>query len=759
MTDTAARRLHLIGRVQGVGFRPFVYRLARACGLVGWVRNDAGTVTVWVQGEATALADFTRRVVSDAPPLARPRIGEIEAVDPITSLTGFAIQGSTELGEREAHVPPDYFACPDCLRELHDPGNRRYRYPFINCTQCGPRYTLISGLPYDRVRTTMAGFALCPECAAEYGDPADRRFHAEPVACPVCGPQLHFHRAGAVGSPVGEAALAAARTVLEGQGVVAVKGIGGYHLLCDAGSATAVERLRARKRRPDKPLAVLFPDDDAVLRGELRLEPAEYEALHGPERPIVLVPWAPSRALTDGVAPGLTEVGVMLPYSPLHELLVTDFGRPLVATSGNRSGEPVLTDGAAAETGLEAIADGFLHHDRPILRPADDSVCRIIGGHPRWLRAGRGLAPLELPAPWPLTEPHVAVGGHMKNTIALGWGARIVLSPHIGDLDSPRALDVFAQVAADLPALYGITPTVWVADRHPDYASRRWVEDRCGGDGASARLRLVDHHAAHAGLVAASRPELTRWLVFTWDGVGLGPDDTLWGGEALVGWPGHWRRRASFRPFRLPGAPSAGREPWRSAAALSWASGRPWTAPVADPVLARTGWERGLNTASTTAVGRLFDAAACLAGLAGTASYEGQGPMTLEACAAPPAVAEPWPLQADAAGVWRADWAPMLHYIGDGQQPVAVRAGRVHDELAATLVAQVERIAAEEPIEAIGLSGGVFQNRRLAEPAIEALESQGWSVYLPTEVPYNDGGLAYGQIIEAGAAGGDSRVL
>ncbi|BAU48741.1 hydrogenase maturation protein HypF [Sulfurifustis variabilis] len=743
---TETRRWLVAGRVQGVGFRPFVHRLARAHELTGWVQNRMGQVEIVGQGTGPRLDAFARALLAEAPPLARPRVVRMEPID-AGALVDFEIRASEARGAAAVHVPPDYYACPDCVREMRDPNDRRYRYPFINCTQCGPRYTLIARLPYDRPNTSMAGFALCPECRREYEDPLDRRFHAEPVACPTCGPRLRFRESGADSSidEPGAAFDAALRALQDGR-ILAVKGVGGYHLMCDARSEQAVARLRRRKPRPHKPLAVMFPPAGAdgldALRRCTRPEPAELALLGAPMRPIVLVRKRPDLGLADAIAPGLAEIGAFLPYSPLHHLLLQDFGEPLVATSANVSGEPVLTDSRDVESRLAHVADGFLHHDRDIVRPADDPVYRVIAGEPRPLRLGRGIAPLELDLPFRLARPVLATGGHMKNAVALAWDERVVVSPHIGDLGTPRSLAVFEQVLADLQALYGVRAERVVHDAHPYYASTRWA--RRSGLPAVA----VFHHRAHAAALAAEHPRVARWLVFTWDGVGYGEDGTLWGGEALLGAPGRWRRVASFRPFRLPGGEKAGREPWRSAAALSWETGAEWPALPEDAGLLHAAWCKGLNTPSTSAVGRLFDAAAAFTGLNLRSSFEGQGPMMLEA-AATDADALPLPLIRDADGLPRTDWAALVPMLLDATRPVAERAGRFHASLARALVDQALRVREEHGNFAVGLTGGVFQNRRLAELAARALEAHGFDAHLPERTPCNDGGLCYGQVIEA----------
>ena len=744
-----AERLRLGGRVQGVGFRPFVYRIAHAGGITGWVRNEGGEVEVHAEGSKAALAQFVDALTRDAPPLARPELLQQQTVAS-EAPSRFVILTSGEGDMSHAHLPPDYFLCDDCRRELDDPGDRRYHYPFINCTQCGPRYTLITRLPYDRVHTTMAGFELCDDCQREYEDPLNRRFHAEPIACPVCGPQLQFSF-DAEGTIVDtQDALLAAEEALRGGAIVAVKGIGGYHLLCDAGNDDAVQRLRSNKHRPHKPFAVMFPvrgeDGLDAVRSETQLSVTHAELLRDPARPIVLVPWRANSMMSPALAPGLNEIGVFLPYSPLHYLLLAKLDCPLVATSGNVSGEPVLTDNAEAEARLGNVAEAFLHHNRPIERPADDAVFRVIAGQGRPLRHGRGSAPVEMTLPLMLNEPLLAVGGHMKNTVALAWDNRIVISPHIGDLDTPRSLAVFEQVIEDLQSLYGVNATSIVCDAHPGYASSRWAARH------QLPVNKVWHHHAHASAVAGEFAEEKRWLVFAWDGVGLGPDGSLWGGDALLGEPGNWQHVARLRPFQLPGGDKAAREPWRSAVALCWETGTEWSVAPTETALLRHAWDQGMNTAATTAAGRLFDGAAALTGLCTHASFEGQGPMLLEAACEGVADALEMPLRRNDSGIWQTDWAPLLPMLQDQGTSVAARASCFHASLARALCDQAKAIQREHGEFVVGLAGGVFQNRLLTETAMNGLSDAGFRVYLPQRVPCNDGGLCYGQIVEAGNA-------
>lgn len=740
----AARHWTLTGRVQGVGFRPFVHRLAHALGVNGWVRNRLGEVEIFAEAHEGLLDRFAAALISEAPPLAQPHIASARVAEP-SGLGAFEIRASAAADKPHIHVPPDYFACADCLREVDDPQDRRFGYPFTNCTQCGPRYTLIERLPYDRPNTSMAGFPLCPDCAREYGDPLDRRFHAEPVACPACGPRLRFVGGDAPVEDNAEA-LAATVTALRAGHTVAVKGVGGYHLVCDAGNAAAVARLRARKPRPAKPLAVMFPDLDTLTRC-VELQADERQLVCGPMRPIVLARGRASSTLAAGIAPGLNEVGVLLPYAPLHHLLCSAFAAPLVMTSGNRSGEPVLTDNVEAQTRLAPVAEAFLHHDRPIVRPADDPVFRRIAGRPRPLRLGRGCAPLEIQLPRALAEPVLAVGGHLKLTVCLAWDDRAVISPHIGDMGTPRSVAVFEQVAADLQRLYGVRAARIVHDAHPGYTTTRWAQAQ------ALPCTPVWHHRAHAAALAGEfgtdAGQDTRWLVFAWDGTGYGEDGTLWGGETLCGRPGDWRRVARLRPFRLPGGDKAGYEPWRSAAALCWETGAPFRVPHADGELLHPAWERGINAPQSSAAGRLFDAAASLTGILQAGSFEGQGSMYLEALAAgTDGTAVELPLTRAGDGLWQTDWLPLLGRLRDPARPVTQRAADFHASLARAIRAQAERLASEHAFTRVGLTGGVFQNALLTELACAELRAAGFRVELPERIPCNDAGISFGQVIE-----------
>ena len=734
------QKLILSGIVQGVGFRPFVHRLAHELGLAGWVQNRSGTVWIELSGESSALAEFRQRVISDAPPLASPRITAVE--DCASQVQGsFEILESKSEAEADIHLPADIHLCEDCRRELFDPRNRRYRYPFINCTQCGPRYSLIETLPYDRSHTSMQAFELCPACRTEYENPLDRRFHAEPVACPACGPRLFWESAS--GKTTGEAGLEAAISALKQGAILAVRGVGGYHLLCDATNEEAITRLRERKARPNKPFALLFDetgeDGGNSIRAWLPMSDAELKLLKRPQRPIVLLAKS-SCALPEALAPGLDRLGVMLPHSPLQALLTRDFGSPLVATSGNLSSEPIALDPNEAQARLGKIADAFLHHDRPILRPAEDSVWLVLphSNEPSPIRLGRGDSPQEWRLPAPLSAPTLALGGEQKVRLALGWGDRAVVSPHIGDLAHPESLAWLERLAEDFCRLYEVRPERIVIDAHPGYRNRPWALNR------GLPVEEVWHHFAHASALAAEHPEIEDWLMLSWDGLGLGPDGSLWGGEVLRGQPGRWRRIARLRPFRLPGGEAASREIWRSAASLLWEAGR--QTPDWHPRLAllHEAWQKRLNSPETSSIGRLFDASAALLGICRETSFEGEGPMRLQALAQTVGQGPLWPvIWRKREGLLELDWQAWLDDLLDPKLAPALRAWALHEALARAVSELVQTLDLPAGT-ALGASGGVFQNSLL----FERLHAKGLDVKRPRLNPANDGGLALGQLVE-----------
>jgi len=748
-TDILARRIVVSGKVQGVGFRPFIYRLAQQHGLTGWVRNCIGVVEIHVQGRSHALKLFTRGLFDDQPPLADAKL-EADDVTDVEVFESFSILESKSDGEVHISVPTDLFLCDDCLLELNDPSDRRYRYPFINCTQCGPRYTLIQRLPYDRVNTTMARFELCPSCRAEYEDPSDRRFHAEPIACPECGPSLSYHD-GVVVCDDNEDALKNAIESLKQGKVIAVKGIGGYHLMCDATDTDAVTRLRKNKPRPDKPLAVMFPasldDPFKIAESSVVLDEKEKQILSKPARPILLVKKNKTTELSEQIAPRLNEIGMMLPYSPLHHLLLNAFEKPLVATSANISGEPVLIDNHEVEKRLGHVADTFLHHDRPIERPADDPVYRIIADKARPLRTGRGSAPIELILPFKLQHPVLAVGAHMKNVITLAWDNRAVISPHIGEMGFSRSLNVFENTVDDLQHLYDVKAESIICDAHPAYTTTRWAKQQ------NLPVHSVFHHHAHASSAYYECDTDEQVMIFAWDGVGYGEDETLWGGETFVGQAGGWKRVASMRPFYLPGGDKAGRQPWRSAAALCWEIEQDCSVvPEKDPLL-KQAWQKKINAPQTTSVGRLFDAAAALTEVCLEASYEGQGAMEFEALCTTVNImnADYVDLALDTTTMlMQTNWAPLVANMLAPSLSVNEKSSLFHASLAHALLKQALAIREQHSINTVSFSGGVFQNRVLTESAIALLSDNGFEVCVPELIPVNDAGISFGQVMEYG---------
>jgi hydrogenase maturation protein HypF len=755
-------RFEVKGAVQGVGFRPWVFRIAEGLGLAGWVRNDITGVFVELEGEDGALAAFRHALKSAPPPLARIR----EVLESSTTLTkerGFRILPSEPGGARSVLVLPDVATCPACLAEVLDPKDRRHLYPFANCTDCGPRFTIVTDLPYDRPATTMAAFALCAACRAEYEDPRDRRFHAQPIACPACGPQLEaWTPDGEVLARRHEALLAAAGALRRGA-VVAVKGLGGFHLMCDARNEDAVADLRRRKSREEKPLALMVRD---VAMGLTLVEiPSEAEALlSGPEAPIVLLNRRAGAPVASNIAPGRPELGLMLPATPLHHLLLRETGFPVVATSGNRSDEPICTDEREALVRLAGMADLFLVHDRPIARHVDDSVARVFAGAPRLLRRARGWAPLPVPVRAELPVI-LGVGAHMKTAVALSVGRQVFLSQHVGDLETPEALEAFTRVVADFEKLWGARPAAVAHDLHPGYASTAFARTFAHERGIPAIP--VQHHHAHLAACLAENEVDGPALGVTWDGTGLGTDGTIWGGEFLLGDASGFTRVAHLRPFRLPGGDAAVREPRRTALAVLFEmfGERAFAredlecvrsfSPGERTVLARM-ISSGLNAPVTTSAGRLFDALASLLGIAQKSSFEGQSAMALEAAAfeargeAESGAHLPDPLRLVVApdGPAVLDWEPLfltlLRKSSLGISPLLL-AFQFHAALADGILAAALHAGARR----VALTGGCFQNSLLTELAVARLEAAGFEVLLHGAVPPNDGGLGVGQILVA----------
>jgi hydrogenase maturation protein HypF len=802
-----ALRVRVTGVVQGVGFRPFVHRLALRHGLVGAVRNSGGDVRIDVQGPAPALDAFVAALTAEAPPLARIERVTTTPLAPLGS-AAFVILESEDQPDRRQPPPvaPDVALCAACERELFDPSNRRYRYPFITCTDCGPRFTVINAMPYDRERTSMRAFTQCADCLREYHAPGDRRYHSESNSCPACGPRVWLEaglgvrgsgldgglgpRASGLGqfrapSPEPQAPIStAAQMLIEGK-IIAIRGLGGFHLAVDATNEAAVRRLRARKHRETKPLAVMVRTVDEA-RAVADIDHAEEALLVSRERPIVLlrcadlVPLPPGRRpggngtrsrsvgaqhaaslhLAPSVSPGLDTVGLMLAYTPLHHLLLAAVGRPLVMTSGNRSDEPIAISNDDARTRLAGIADTFLLHDREIVARYDDSVLRVTGGGPVFLRRARGFAPLPLDLPFDSPAPLVAVGPHLKNTFTLVHGRRAFTSQHIGDLGSLETVDHFHAALAAYRRLFRIDPEVAARDLHPEYLSTR----------VAAELGLeciipVQHHHAHIAAVLAEHGETGPVIGVAYDGTGYGDDGRTWGGEILVADLGGYRRTAHLRYAPMPGGDLAARHPWRAAAAylslypdLARAFARAFDGiPAATVALVQQQIAANLNAPPASSMGRLFDAAAAVLGVRRHAHYEGQAAMELEALAARRA-AQPLPFPVGRNGHGDARWIldplPLLTALGDRATAgvsIPQLAAEFHESVAAATAEAVARVAQETGLDTVVLGGGVFQNARLLESITERVAALGLRALVPRRLSPNDGAVSYGQAAVAAA--------
>ena len=702
------RRLIVTGIVQGVGFRPFVHSLAERWGLAGFVLNDSGGVVIEVEGDAETLDAFAAAVTAEAPALARVAHITTAAIAPL-GRPEFTIARS-KTGAPRTLVAPDAATCADCLRELFDPADRRHRYPFINCTNCGPRFTIVRRVPYDRANTTMATFEMCADCRREYEDPADRRFHAEPVACPKCGPRLSMPLEDAIG-------------VLRAGRVLAVKGLGGWHLACDAANEAAVGTLRARKHREEKPFALMAREPRALCA----IERVDEDVLTAPQRPIVLMPRRPDAPIAESVAPGSPWLGVMLPYTPLHHLLVHDFGSALVMTSGNRSDEPIAVDDADARKRLDGIADAFLSHDRPIHRRCEDSVVR--SSFPT--RRARGFAPAPLALPVDTAGPIVAAGAELKSTFCVTRGSQAFLSPHLGDLDNALAYEAFTSDLALYLSMLGVEPDAVARDMHPDYLSTRWALEQ------DLPVVEVQHHHAHAAACLAEHGELGEALALVFDGTGYGPDGTLWGGELLRCDLADFERVAHFEPVPLPGGEAAIREPWRTAGAYLERAGRP--VRFAEWPLVRQAL--GVNAPLSSGMGRLFDAVAAILGVRERVSYEGQAAIELEWLAGD-VEAYPYACAVADGVIAGPELVRDVHDdLATGRAPTAIAAA-FHEGVAKAAAAACELAA--EP-RTVVLSGGTFQNMRLLRSTRRRLEQIGFTVLTHRLVPANDGGISYGQ--------------
>jgi hydrogenase maturation protein HypF len=753
----SALRVRVRGQVQGVGFRPFVHRLALRHGLGGWVRNESGAVEIEVEGGDTELAKFLRGLKQEAPPLARIEELRAEPCAPAGN-DRFSIVESVAGAEGRLPVPPDSALCAACEAELFDPSDRRHRYPFITCTDCGPRFTVIEALPYDRERTSMRAFAQCRECLREYHDPSDRRYHSETNSCPACGPRLWFEAVRAqAAAPAGEDALEAAVRLIRAGGVLALRGLGGFQLVVDATHEPAVAELRRRKRREAKPLAIMVRTL-AEARTLAEVREAEASLLCSPERPVVLLRRCDSAVLAPSLAPGLDTVGVMLAYTPLHHLLLDRAAGPLVMTSGNRSEEPIAIGISEARRRLGDIADGFLLHDREIVSRYDDSVVRVAGATPILLRRARGYAPTPLGLPVGTPVPLVAVGPHLKNTLTLAHGDRAWISQHIGDLEGLETVEHFREALDRLRRLFNLEPEVAVRDLHPGYLSTRLAEEL-----RLARVIPVQHHHAHIAAVMAEHGRTERVVGIACDGTGYGDDGRIWGAEVLGCDLESYRRLAHLRYAPMPGGDLAARTPWRAACGylsleaaaepafrLAFEGVSPRERAVAERQIAA-----GLNAPLASSLGRLFDAAAAVLGVRRVSAYEGQAAMELEALAGrrlAPRLAR-MPLQT-AGEPWVLDPVPLLVELGERRrrgEATEDLAAAFHRAVADALTGLAAHACEREGLRLVALGGGVFQNARLLESVRLGLEARGVRVLVPRRLGPNDGAVSYGQAAVAAA--------
>jgi hydrogenase maturation protein HypF len=754
-------RLELNGAVQGVGFRPFVYQLATGLGLTGWVRNTGRGVVIEVEGRHAPLDDFLNRLEPEKPSAAHIQNLDRVTVSPVNDKE-FEIISSDSGQDPTVWVSPDLATCAECCREISDPNNRRYHYPFTNCTQCGPRYSILKSLPYDRPRTSMNLFVMCELCQAEYENPEDRRFHAQPNACPQCGPHLEYLTQNGRRTDSHAQALDAAVSALRNKQIIAVKGLGGFHLMVDARDEASVHRLREIKHRSEKPFATMFPSLEKI-KTECEVSLLEEELLCSPQSPIVLLK-KKSVSLPNNLAPCNRYLGVMLPYTPLHHILMQELNFPVVATSGNISEETLCTDNHEAVERLGSMVDGFLVHNRDIVHPVDDSVVRVMMGRPMVLRRARGFAPLPLPLLPTISgnsekDPVIlAVGSHIKNTIAVSNGRHIVTSPHIGDLESAQSFETFKNTIEQFKKLYPARPSVVACDFHPDYASTRYAET------AKVPQVHIQHHYAHVLSCMADNQLTPPILGVAWDGIGYGADGALWGGEFLHINENDFQRVASLRPFPLPGSSQAIREPRRSALGLlyevfgkaacdrtEWVSVRAFS-PQERKVLSRM-LAQQINSPMTSSMGRLFDAVASLLDIRQTITYEGQAAMELE----PDVLESELPHSSETCypfdihqqeSVEILDWEPMVKaLLADLKQnvPRSTVSVKFHNTVVEMIVAVAHQVGEKQ----IALTGGCFQNRYLTERAVYRLRAESFEPHWHQQIPPNDGGIAAGQIVGA----------
>ena len=742
MSSDARIRIVIRGAVQGVGFRPFVYRLATELGLTGWVANSTEGVYLEAEGSKDSLDQLVIRLNQEHPRHASIQSLEYSFID-VSGSVDFEIRHSEEHGAKRTLIMPDIATCVDCRRDIFDPTNRRYHYPFTNCTNCGPRFTIIEKLPYDRVNTTMRRFSMCKLCRSEYENPLDRRFHAQPNACPHCGPHVEMWDAAGTPTACREEAVHRAVDALKCGMIVAVKGLGGFHLMVDATNDEAVRRLRQLKHREEKPFAMMAPSLDAV-RDICRLSILEERVLTAPESPIVILSRRVEGGIAQSVAPNNPYLGVMLPYTPLHHILMAEMHGPVVATSGNRADEPIAIDEYDALRRLSGIADLFLVHNRPIRRHVDDSIVRILLEREQVLRRARGYAPLPVLIKDALPTT-LALGAHLKNTVALATDRTIFISQHIGDLQTSEAFSAFRHVIDDLQHLYNIDPQLIATDMHPDYASTKYANDLVGSREISKER--VQHHWAHVLSCMAENGISSPALGVAWDGTGYGPDGTIWGGEFLLAAEDRFRRVAHFRTFPLPGGDAAVKKPKQTAVGLLYEISGPDAFTGDEPPLLRQMLEKQIRSPRTSSVGRLFDAVASLIGIRHQVSFEGQAAMELEFAAASD-VTEDYNYIVHLGEPFVIDWEPMIRQILEevrNQRPIGMIAAKFHNTLANIVVDIARRVG--EP--RVLLTGGCFQNRRLTERTVAALNAAGFRAYWHQRVPPNDGGIALGQVMAA----------
>jgi hydrogenase maturation protein HypF len=754
MGEAVRFRVRVEGIVQGVGFRPFVHAIAHRHALAGHVGNDGDGVFIEVEGDGRGVDAFLSALRAEAPPLSTIDAVVATAM-PVAGDAGFRIVDSRRAdgrtgGERRTGVSADTATCDDCLREMADPGDRRFGYPFVNCTNCGPRYTIVRDVPYDRPATTMSGFRMCPACAAEYHDPGDRRFHAQPICCPDCGPRLALVGAHAAGDPI-----VAAAALLRGGAVVAVKGLGGYHLAADATDDAATGRLRSRKHREDKPFAVMVADLDRA-RDLCDVDDPAAALLTDRRRPIVLLPRrAGATALAEPVAPGNREIGLMLPYAPVHHLLLAAVAGPIVLTSGNVSDEPIAYADDDARTRLSGIADAYLTHDRPIHVRTDDSVARIRRGRPTLLRRARGYAPEPLRLAISAPVPILACGAELKNTFCLLKDDRAVMSQHIGDLENHPTLRSYAEGIDHLARLFDISPRLVAYDLHPEYLSTKYALDLAAAEAIDAIG--VQHHHAHIASCLADNGVDETVIGVAYDGTGFGTDGTIWGGEFLVADLAGFERAGHLAPVPLPGGTAAIRQPWRMAVAyLDAAYGDdlpdlPVLRRHADtwPAIVAMG-RRSVNAPPTSSAGRLFDAVAALLDIRDDVNYEGQAAIELEQ-RADPGETVAYAAAVRAGTIHSADLIRSVVEDLHAGTPASVIAARFHNGLVAATARMCTDIRSTSGLTTVALSGGVFQNTPLTERLTDALERAGFRVLTHERVPPNDGGISLGQAAIAAA--------